>query len=93
MLDAHIHLQDIPTEKRKDLLSHLCDLKFSALFCNGTSPDDWQKVLSIADLVESVKPFIGVHPWYVDGLPANWEADFVHALRHDKCGVGEIGLD
>ncbi|MEW5895944.1 MAG: TatD family hydrolase [Candidatus Omnitrophota bacterium] len=93
MVDAHIHLQSIPKERRTELLSHLCDLKFSALFCNATSPDDWSTVMSIADFVESVKPFIGVHPWFVDHLPQDWEALLVHNFRHSHCGIGEIGLD
>jgi len=93
MLDAHIHLQDIPSNQRRELISYLCDQNFCALFCNGTSPADWQKVLSFADLVGIIKPFIGIHPWFVDRIDPNWEADFVHSLRHDACGIGEIGLD
>jgi TatD DNase family protein len=93
MIDAHIHLHDISPEKRVALVSYLCDQRTFALFCNAASPKDWTTVLSMADLFEMIKPFIGIHPWFVDSLDHDWEAKLVQTLRHGQCGVGEIGLD
>jgi TatD DNase family protein len=93
MIDAHIHLQDISNQERIELVAYLCDQRVSTIFCNGTSPKDWSIVLSMADLLDVIKPFIGIHPWFVDDLSPDWEVQLAHSLRHYQCGVGEIGLD
>ncbi len=92
MIDAHLHLQDIPEPIYRDILHAFHQLNFSAAFCNATSPADWDTVLDFAT-DKRVFPFIGTHPWYVDRLTHGWEEQWIACVKNHACGIGEIGLD
>lgn len=59
---------------------------------NGTSPDDWAAVITLAKSSPAVIPAIGLHPWRVNEAPDNWQAQFLNALPNARA-IGEIGLD
>jgi TatD DNase family protein len=41
-----------------------------------------------------IVPGFGVHPWYVQGLPADWQEQLEYFFdQHPTAVVGEIGLD
>lgn len=92
MIDSHVHLQDVSDDTRESLLRCFDAQKFSTVFCNATSPADWDSVMSMADEIRIV-PFIGVHPWFVDTLPPDWHEQLITRLDKYHCGIGEIGLD
>jgi len=93
MLDCHIHLQHVEPLVRTQILREANRLKMSCFFCNATGCNDWQNVLDIAAESGKVRPFLGVHPWFVDELPRDWEAQLASLLETHPCGIGEIGLD
>ncbi len=62
----------------------------------GTSPEDWQATAAVAQqpLPFIIVPGFGVHPWYVQGLPADWQEQLEYFFdQHPTAVVGEIGLD
>lgn len=82
--DAHTHPAPAPSAGGK-----------SPRFICGTSPADWEQVARLAERDETVTPFFGIHPWYLD--PDSWEKD-MHLLeswlhRFPCAGIGETGLD
>lgn len=90
--DAHLHRQDIALAEA--LGSRPSFPGVAAQISNGTHPDDWPAVrqLENAGLTRVLKAY-GVHPWRVDQLPADWEAQLRDYLKDDAVSVGEIGLD
>eukprot|EP01066_Platyproteum_vivax_P016331 Platyproteum_vivax@DN7087_c0_g1_i2.p1 len=43
---------------------------------------------------QTVLPQFGLHPWWLDEMPAEWKPQLIELLReHPQAGVGEIGLD
>lgn len=83
LYDAHLHLQACPELDGLD--------PTVTRISNGTHPGDWAAVQSVAG--GSVLAAYGVHPWKVDDLPDNWEADLRERLQSGAVSVGEIGLD
>ena len=77
-----------------DAHCHPCDKlsKTNLSVVNGTSPSDWESVLKLARSSHKVIPAIGLHPWRVNEVTENWQAQFLDALSHAHV-VGEIGLD
>ena len=62
--------------------------------CNGTNPSDWAQIQHLGNLFpDSVIPFFGVHPWFVENLPDNWFYMLKKYISAAMCGIGEIGLD
>lgn len=90
--DAHIHLQrmsDLPTVIEKAQKAGV-----QGFICNATHPNDWDQVLDIAQKYNMVYPALGVHPWYVESLPPDWDKKLELLLRQNPAlMVGEIGLD
>lgn len=86
--DAHCHIQT-PTRIKKAMQAGI-----QWFVCNGTHPDNWDGVLSLAKQFSSVIPCLGVHPWFIDNLPKDW---FIildkHLMENPLLMVGEIGLD
>jgi TatD DNase family protein len=61
--------------------------------CNGTNPEDWEKVLELSADRPDIFPFFGLHPWFVEGAAAGWPVLLEEFLRRVPSGIGEIGLD
>ena len=59
---------------------------------NGTSPSDWETVVKLSKNSHKVIPAIGLHPWQVNDIADNWQAQFLDVLPHAHV-IGEIGLD
>jgi TatD DNase family protein len=97
MIDAHVHYQQIEglvgPGGWRDFL-HAGGIRGAVV--NGTSPDDWPVVASLAK-EPCLMPSFGVHPWKVDTsgqldsvLPEL--SRFINA-HSGRVGLGEIGLD
>lgn len=92
--DVHAHLQNVPDKGGIEaVLSGLARNNIGRIFCNATSPDDWDEVSAIAGKHKEVTPFYGVHPWFAAGLKAGWDKELLRRLESGPCGIGEIGLD
>lgn len=103
--DAHLHLQDPRLQKALQeaevkgtppLAGSLETAPIAVRLTNGTSPDDWEAVARLvatpAGGTRRLAAY-GVHPWKVDPLPADWEAQLRKHLAGGAASVGEIGLD
>lgn len=90
--DAHIHLQDAKGFGEKILLASSAR-GVGEFFCNGSAPSDWSAVKGLADRFDSVVPFFGVHPWYLDEAGEGWEKALRTYINGPRAGIGEIGLD
>ena len=50
-------------------------------------------MLELADRCPRVLPAIGLHPWFVNSAPADWQQQFLRALDAGAQAIGEVGLD
>ena len=83
-VDAHCHLLD----ENEFALAKTADV--NQIICNATSPNDWQQVLAIKNVIHA----IGIHPWYVSDLPKNVMTKLEDLLlQNPDEHIGEIGLD
>lgn len=93
--DAHCHLQDpacLP--EIESILDRATRNGIRRFVVNGTCPDDWERVASLADAHPEVLPHFGVHPWKVEGIREDWELLLRGYLyKYPRAGIGEIGLD
>ncbi len=92
--DAHCHLQD---ERLSDWLESGAEgfesLGIRKVVVNGTRPEDWPRVLQLADRYAFVVPSLGLHPWHVGTGDESWRERLSEYLDTKHCCVGEIGLD
>ncbi len=95
LFDAHAHLQDAAFAADLDgVFRRAATAGVRRIVVNGTSPRDWDAVAALAARTAAVAPAFGVHPWFPDGLPADWLDDLARRLAADPAAtVGEIGLD
>lgn len=95
LCDAHAHLQDAAFDRDRDaVLRRAAAAGVRRIVVNGTSPRDWDAVAALASRVPAVAPAYGVHPWFLDALPADGFDDLARRLSADpSASVGEIGLD
>lgn len=93
-IDAHVHLQDERFDSvREEMIAQCIAGDYRALWVNGTCPSDWQQVSLLCSKHSLLKPFYGVHPWFISDLPASWRDDLRALVAGGECGIGEIGLD
>lgn len=86
--DAHCHVLPLKQMKRS------ADAGVSYFICNATQPNDWLPVIDLAGQVTGVYPCVGVHPWFIDTLPSDWQIQMQLLLeKHPSLMIGEIGLD
>lgn len=96
MIDSHLHLQDHRFRgKVPAIIDSIRSEGIQTLVVNGTAPEDWEAVSSLATEYDEVIPFFGLHPWKVNEvIDTNWKEHLVEMLnRHPEAGIGEIGLD
>ncbi|MDR2902398.1 MAG: TatD family hydrolase [Lactobacillales bacterium] len=87
-IDAHLHLLPDAVFLRAQQLG------VSSFICNATSVADWKDVLALAGRINGVYPCLGVHPWFLEGLPDDWSMHLEALLvKNPRAMVGEIGLD
>lgn len=87
-IDAHCHLMSNAEIVRAS------ELGVVGMICNGTCTSDWGDVVRLAHDNNYIHGAIGVHPWFIDGLPDDWDAHLRKTLiANPDLMVGEIGLD
>ncbi len=95
LFDAHAHLQDprLITDI-EGVLRRASLVGVRWIVSCGVCPGDWSDLLALARKYSAILPAFGVHPLYIEGLPAGWKRDLVQYLDAVSfAGVGEIGLD
>ena len=94
LYDAHNHLQDVRLDAlREPALREAVAAGLRRMVVNGSCPEDWPDVRSLAECHAEVRPCFGVHPWHVKELPGDWREQLLRQLDQGACGVGEAGLD
>lgn len=92
--DAHNHLAHPSlSEVLSNFLSTTGIVGIKHSIVNATHTEEWAAVLEFCAAYPNALPAIGLHPWYVDDAPADWQSRFVKAFDNDAQVVGEIGLD
>ncbi|CEM29183.1 unnamed protein product [Vitrella brassicaformis CCMP3155] len=97
LFDAHCHLQlpklqPMVRECVEAALRH----RVPKMVCNGCCPDDWGRVLQLADeFPHAIYPSIGVHPWWVEeSIGGDWRGQLsAHLQQRPRLCIGECGLD
>jgi TatD DNase family protein len=98
-LDSHLHLQAQSLVLTMDSILERGEVAGVArMFCNATREEDWQGVINLAGMGKeagrlAIVPFLGIHPWFVEGAKAGWEERLLARLQGVPAGIGEIGLD
>ncbi len=86
--DAHCHIMPV----RQMIKASQSGVAY--FICNATAPDNWDDVYALAKQVEGVYPCVGIHPWFIDELRADWQIKMRLMLEKDaNMMIGEIGLD
>lgn len=86
-IDAHCHI--LSEAQMKTAMA--CGV--GRFIINATRTIDWETIVELAQY-DNVYGAIGVHPWFVSGLPDDWDVELVNALvANPNLMVGEIGLD
>lgn len=95
MIDAHLHLQFPEFDGILDeVIEAARKVGVKTFVVNGTSPEDWNQVATLATEFPEVFPFFGVHPWKTTELRTGWEQELIrHLEAFPNAGLGEIGLD
>ncbi len=92
--DAHVHLAHPALVGALDEIRESYQqigLKKAVLV--GTSPRDWPEVRQLADSDERFTPAVGLHPWQVNDVAADWQDRMRRQLDRGVTIIGEIGLD
>ena len=94
LYDAHNHLQDVRLgEDHAGMWGALRRENVALMVVNGTTEEDWPRVMELARSNPEVLPSFGYHPWWVRERSSNWEARLADCLDAVPSAVGEIGLD
>lgn len=96
LYDAHNHLQDERFAGLQEQLLAACRTEgVLAMVVNGSSSEDWEAVAELSRRhPDQIRPAFGVHPWYVEEQPADWETRLLTFLDHfPGASIGESGLD
>jgi TatD DNase family protein len=92
--DAHNHFQDSRlTPFRKKIVSDILAGGITSMVVNGSSEEDWQDVLELAQTYKWIVPAFGYHPWYLESVTQKWRTKLEDLLDSIPSTIGEIGLD
>jgi len=93
-MDVHTHLHDQRIIKDiPGIVSRASGASLKFMVTCATLPDNFQATADLADTYDSVLPCFGIHPWFLDGLTKDWEANLALWLEKVPSGIGETGLD
>ena len=97
--DSHCHI-DFPElyNVKKTLFNQCLSLGIHRILVPAVCPNNWQKVLSLPsqDHNLTVKPCLGIHPWYLQGLTfkdLDNLADLAKKEQDKIVAIGETGID
>ena len=87
-IDAHCHLI-APDDLSRANAAGVC-----GFIINAAQMSDWGRIAAAATARSDIYGAVGIHPWYVDELPDDWENRLREVLaRQPRLMVGECGLD
>ena len=95
LIDSHIHLNAPEYEAHLPILLENAKAKgIAAWVMPGTLPADMMKLVSIAEKFPHCFYGFGVHPWFLEDLPIDWESRLISGIEsYTPIAIGECGLD
>ena len=93
-IDAHLHLHDYRISKNAaTIVAEAEQAGVRILACNAVKEGEWQEVIDLSLQHSSIRPFLGIHPWYSDRVTSGWLNRLETILARTEAGIGEIGFD
>lgn len=92
LIDSHCHLDNLGLNGALEYVSQLDAKNLRMLLLASTCPNDWLLNSQVAEHLDRVRVYYGLHPLEVS---ERWEEDLEHLRTYlpHAIGVGEIGLD
>ncbi len=91
MIDCHCHYLDLATTE--DFLDQLQGSQLSNGWCNSTESSQWTRLGEIADKYPLIRPFFGIHPWFINDTVSHDLEQLNSLLQDSRFSCGETGLD
>ncbi len=93
-IDIHAHLYDKSDDELQQNLENANKYKIHTIVNSATNIETAKIVVSQCKKWEPLFGMVGISPFDVEQVPANWKNDLITFLEYDKIiGVGEMGLD
>lgn len=95
-IDAHLHLADLRVKDPIAITEEARRHGIQFFMQGGYSPEDWQRQLSLRELIPGLLPVFGLHPvWVAEKSSIELEAalDLLAIQIQNAVAVGEMGLD
>lgn len=96
LFDSHCHLSDsVYYNNLEDIIAEALTNNVRKILSCSTCEKDWERTLVIVnEFPDTVIGAIGIHPWFVSDVSADFSNDMEHILKENPfLSVGEIGLD
>jgi len=93
-MDVHTHLHDqriigdIP-----GIITRAGNAGLRLMVTCATMEENFPATAELAGAYDSVLPFFGIHPWFLETLTPHWENNLAFWLEKMPSGIGETGLD
>ncbi|MCX7933688.1 MAG: TatD family hydrolase [Planctomycetota bacterium] len=92
LVDSHCHLQDQRlSREREAVMARAAAAGVRVLVSNTAEAAEWEAAQ--AQSAPAIVNFLGIHPWYADQQPPDWEERLRALAAVGSIGIGEIGLD
>ena len=93
LFDTHCHLSHPALNSRlPEVLAEAATQDVRRFLAPATGAEDWAAVVALGSAQIDIA--LGIHPWFVDGQPADALDKLAqHLHAHPQALVGEIGLD
>ncbi|MBD3422724.1 MAG: YchF/TatD family DNA exonuclease [Chitinivibrionales bacterium] len=93
-IDAHAHCSDFSAEQLKKIIDSAGTAGITHILNTATNLTDGKTVLRQCEQYPQLFAAVGISPFDVEGLPADWESQLIDLCKHpDVIGLGETGLD
>ncbi|WP_066567503.1 TatD family hydrolase [Snodgrassella sp. CFCC 13594] len=96
LFDTHCHLTHAPLmQQLPRILAEAAAAEVTHFLVPGTTPNDWDSILKLAQQYDAIYAALGLHPWFVceHHLAQALTTLNQRLIAHPQLWVGEIGLD
>jgi len=95
IIDSHCHLNHQAFDlDRQDIIKRAITNNVSIFIVPGTVSSQWQSLIELAEIQQSIRFSLGLHPYYINQHSDDDLTKLVKLLNNtDAIAIGEIGLD